>query len=413
MSHLPGFNLLHHTALSEPPRPLNIVPRQTGVKPQRLRTWDLPSMFHCSIIGTCLTAAELRQLVAKIDDTDARTASDHMLHGRGVRIAGQRDVTGKLLNKALDRRHEAPIKRFSKASDVKTLRRLWQESFDLGEISGAYWAILSHPLTDAELRRDVFGEVHMLSHLVGSASRLDIARLTALQKQIEEKDEKLARQEQRLAASAAEQTRLQRRIEELEERLVRAETARPSEFSETERRNAEAALIARLDKERSRADTIADRLKGAETRARQAEERAERISARAVSLEQENDLLEAILLGDEEGSAEFGPTYQGGAILYVGGRRSLFDKLKALAAERGITLLLHDGGLEDNTTLLPALVGQAQAVIFPVDHISHTAAGLIKRICRDSRKPFVPMRSAGLASFVATITAPAFCEAAS
>lgn len=86
------------------------------------------------------------------------------------------------------------------------------------------------------------------------------------------------------------------------------------------------------------------------------------------------------------------------------GRRNLFDHLRACAENLKIDLLLHDSGMEDSTTLLPALVGQAATILFPVDHISHTAVGLVKRLCRGQNKQYLPLRSAGLASFLAAIT---------
>ena len=49
------------------------------------------------------------------------------------------------------------------------------------------------------------------------------------------------------------------------------------------------------------------------------------------------------------------------------------------------------------------LVARAQAAFFPVDCISHTAAGLVKKVCREAGKPFVPLRSASLASFLAAL----------
>ncbi len=82
----------------------------------RHHIWDLAPTLHCSLIGTCLTTGELRQLFAKLDFADARTATDHTLHARAVAAAGKSDVAGKLLNKMLDKRHEAPIKRFARAS---------------------------------------------------------------------------------------------------------------------------------------------------------------------------------------------------------------------------------------------------------------------------------------------------------
>jgi hypothetical protein len=98
------------------------------------------------------------------------------------------------------------------------------------------------------------------------------------------------------------------------------------------------------------------------------------------------------------------PPSPAGSVLYVGGRTNLFDHLRAYAESRNVELLLHDGGMEDSTTMLPALVGQAATVLFPVDHISHTAVGLVKRLCRQQAKPYLPLRSAGLACFLAAIS---------
>lgn len=91
-------------------------------------------------------------------------------------------------------------------------------------------------------------------------------------------------------------------------------------------------------------------------------------------------------------------------VLYVGGRRRLYDKLRSLAADAGATLFFHDGGLEDNTTLLQAYVAKADIVVFPVDHISHAAMSITKRLCLENKKAFIPMRTAGLASFASTIS---------
>ena len=44
---------------------------------------------------------------------------------------------------------------------------------------------------------------------------------------------------------------------------------------------------------------------------------------------------------------------------------------------------------------------KADAVVFPTDCVSHDAALQVKRLCRQTMKPFVPLRSSGVASFVA------------
>ena len=49
-------------------------------EPRRRRIWELTGNFHCSIIGTCLTTAELRHILTKILP-GASKETDHELHG--------------------------------------------------------------------------------------------------------------------------------------------------------------------------------------------------------------------------------------------------------------------------------------------------------------------------------------------
>jgi hypothetical protein len=372
---------------------------------KRTKIWELSTNLHCSIIGTCLTGVELRQFLHKMGETDAKTATDHTLHGRGVMSAGRPDTAGKMLNKTLDRRHETLIKRFSKMKMTDEVRKLWRECFEQGDIPGAYWAALTHPATDRALVQEVFGEVHMLSHLVGSASRLDIARLQRLQREADESAEKLVKQEARLHAAAAERNRLQQRIAMLEEALVRAQASQMVAPDDATSGIADAALRNRLDAETARADALASRLAETESRLQEAEQRKSAAINRSNALQQEVDTLEASLLGDDEAKARIKDpaASRNASVLYVGGRRNLFDRLRTLADNRGVDLLVHDGGVEDSNSQLPALVGQADVALFPIDCVSHSAALMVKRLCRETGKNFVPLRSASLASFLASL----------
>src|SRR5271169_6792223 len=65
--------------------------------------------------------------------------------------------------------------------------------------------------------------------------------------------------------------------------------------------------------------------------------------------------------------------------------------------------LHHDGGIEERGGLLQGLISRADCVFFPVDCISHAAMSLVKRTCRQSGKPFLPLRGAGLAPFCAAL----------
>ena len=378
----------------------------TTARTQRLKTWDLASMFHCSIVGTCMTTSELRQVLAKVGDIDAKTATDHALHSRGVRAAGQRDIAGKLLNKALDRRHERILKQFSKLSTSSEIRAQWNIAVDEGDVSGAYWAVMSHPASDRPLVQDVFGEVHMLSHLVGSSSRLDLARLRKLQLDVEAKDDKIVRQEARLNAAASDHALLQRRIDELEADLLRKQAVAGEPVSVSADRRQEARLLQRLQAADQRADEYEGRLAALEAKLAKAERRASTLAEENSALQRELDMLEAAVTMPEAAGADVVHSGKPQTLLYVGGRPNLFDRLRKLADDRNIDLLLHDGGIEDNLSLLPAMVGRVSWAIFPVDCISHSASDMVKRLCRESGKPFLPVRSASLASFAAAIAQP-------
>ena len=148
---------------------------------QRTRIWDLHNSLHCSIIGTCLTSGELRRLLVRLNVKGADTADDHDLHMLGVMLASRPQAGAKILQKTLDRRHEMALRQFARAKDTAAICALWEDAMRRGDIPGAYWALLTHPVTTDAMVKQAFGEVHMLSHLVGAANRADIRRLRQLE----------------------------------------------------------------------------------------------------------------------------------------------------------------------------------------------------------------------------------------
>jgi hypothetical protein len=166
--------------------------------PRRSRIWELAETLHCSIVGTCLSNAELRHALARLGVNGIEAADDHELHVVGVMLAGRRDAGAKLLQRALDRRHAVAIKQYAKARDEDALRQLWDASMRSGDIPGAYWALLSHAAATEAIVKKAFQDVHMLSHLVGAANRADIRRLRQLEEEKGALTEKLHRQQQQL-----------------------------------------------------------------------------------------------------------------------------------------------------------------------------------------------------------------------
>jgi hypothetical protein len=100
----------------------------------------------------------------------------------------------------------------------------------------------------------------------------------------------------------------------------------------------------------------------------------------------------------------------GKRVLYVGGRSSLVSHYKVLAEKFGCELLHHDGGREQSSHRLWELLGSADAVVCPVDCVSHEACSLVKQACKGCLKPLILARSSGLSSLarsLAELGAPA------
>ena len=161
---------------------------------RRTKIWEFNTNLHCSIIGTCLSTAELRQVLKKLGIASP-DSTDHELHGAAVSLAGRHDKAAKLLNKALDERHRLAINQFAKASTEEAcpfaLARRRAPRRDSRRVLG-------HADPSGRTRnviRDAFGEVHMLSHLVGAANRADIRRLCQLEEENAELRARLDRQQ--------------------------------------------------------------------------------------------------------------------------------------------------------------------------------------------------------------------------
>src|SRR5262245_9219128 len=187
----------------------------------RMRLGEMDPHLHCSVIGTCLSTSELRKLMGKFVHVDG--ASDLDVHHEAVRLAGQDPEVARVLHKALDRRHDATVQRFTRARDAGAVADLWEESLQAGEVPGAYWAVLTHRRASADLRQQAFGEVHMLSHLMGAANRADIRRLVAIERDNAELRERGERQQERLAEIVDERDAARRTCDELRVRVQELE----------------------------------------------------------------------------------------------------------------------------------------------------------------------------------------------
>jgi len=92
------------------------------------------------------------------------------------------------------------------------------------------------------------------------------------------------------------------------------------------------------------------------------------------------------------------PDLNNRTILYIGGRLQAVAHFKRLVEACNGSFSHHDGGMEESMDRLKSLFGRADAVVFPVDCVSHAALAEIKRLCRRWNKPYLPIRRSGLSA---------------
>ena len=149
---------------------------------RRRRLWDLPQQCHCPVIGVCFPLARLRQLVHKALGNPP-VADDYDIHLGAVAECAKRSRLTELLHKDVEARFAPHIRAFRQAKEAKAVAQLWAQAMRLGDVSGAFWAALTHPRCDEALQEVLLRDMHMLQHQAGAAVRVDLHQFQALSKE--------------------------------------------------------------------------------------------------------------------------------------------------------------------------------------------------------------------------------------
>jgi hypothetical protein len=271
---------------------------------------------------------------------------------------------------------------------------------------------MTHPYATIEVRQAAFGEVHMLSHLVGAANRADIRRLVALEEENGSLKDKVEHLQGRLHEMANEHDAA---LRELNTRLDRATALieRQSAEQDVDLRNEVRVLREALAARDQQIALQTSRREAAEQRAIEELEAATSMRRRlddALALlkvvQAEADAVEHAMLSSSEPTVARRAALDqlnGKRIVYVGGRPGSNTALKSLVESFGGEFIVHDGGIEDRKGLLAPAVARADRVVFPVDCIDHDSMNTLKRVCDRHDVPYHPVRTASVASFVELI----------
>jgi hypothetical protein len=362
---------------------------------RRRRLWDLGQGAHCPLVGVCIPIATLRRLVDKLVGGQT-VASDYDLHSGAVAECRSRNRLSEALQKHLDLRHALVVRRSAALKTTPALAAWWAESAAGIDLPGTLWALLSHPRCTPELEEAVLGQVHMLQHQVGAASRADLARLAALNEEQARLSRELADVQARSMRQAAE---MARRMEELEARLVRQRAqllARETELAMAREQLAALQagapeLAARHERHaelRGLRQQLADLQRQLGLEREQALHQRERARALQIQLDERAGASPEALPPAADGAR-----WLHGTVLCVGGRPASVPLYRLVVERTGGRFLHHDGGDEQSVARLEATLAAADLVICQTGCVSHDAYWRVKDHCKRTGKRCVFVES--------------------
>ena len=369
---------------------------------RRRRLWEVPHKFHCPVVGSCFEVKELRSLMHKVMHLP-RDTSDFVLHTTAVGACESRSRLAELLHKTLEKRYALIIKRFAAEKTAEGVRRLWLEATASGsELPGALWAAWTHPACDSLLEHEIYGDIHMIQHQVGTGTRADLKALQALRAENGElrRQVDLLRQDAEAARNEkAQETR------QLGERLTELRAEQVGRDACIARLSAELSKLRDTLPDLRQRQALARRAEDAEARAtalaaqcREQAETLERLEARLSELE--NSSARPSIASPQQPEATAGrESLDGKCVLCVGGRSGAVDGYREAVERQGGRFLHHDGGLEESLHRIDGVLAAADLVICQAGCISHNAYWRVKEQCKRTGKPCVFVKQSGVSSF--------------
>lgn len=371
---------------------------------QRRKLWELPISWHCTLVGTCLTVTDLRNLM-RHGKAETLDAGDYGLHSYVVNHCGARNGMTEEIHRVLNQRHANVLRRFARLKGGDALLAAWKNEFAAGNIAAGLWAAWTHGDLGEYEGSVIYGDLHMLSHQVCAHGQPSQIRIAELEKENTRQGGEIARLRHELTTLRNERAQ---RVAELDGRVAELE----GQFAVQRQNEAAFAAANKIAKQnqtlRERGELLNERLAAVESRSQ-----AQQLRIR----ELENELTRARSVTQRPAEAALEPqTAQAAAplsvaycppeirldgrrILCVGGRPGLIEHYRRLVEASGGCFIHHDGGQEDNEHRIDVIVANVDVVFCQVGYLSHPSYWRIKEACKQRGLPCIFQKSGGVTAF--------------
>jgi hypothetical protein len=381
----------------------------TPMSRQRRKIWDIPAAWHCTLIGTCLSVADLRQLM-KFNARDVPPDGDYGLHSYVVNHCCSRNEISEEINRLLNQRHIITVRAFARIKDGADVLAAWRSEFSEGKIASALWAAWTHCSIGEYEGSVIYGDLHMLSHQLCTQARPGQIRIAEIEKESARLNCELAELKQALTATrhdrANQVARLEGRIVELENQLARQNNinAAMSANSDALRQNESLRernelLQMRLGALEQRHQERKNRITELEHELQRSRHWAQRRAAEASLPDATTETQEINTKCDVDANFAASCDLEGRRILCVGGRPHQIEHYRRLVERCGGEFLHHDGGQEESGQRIDSLMNGADVVLCQVSYVSHPTYWRVKELCKQRSLPCIFQKSSGIGTF--------------
>jgi hypothetical protein len=370
---------------------------ETGSRRRKL--WEISHKSHCPLIGVCFDCDELRRLMNKVMHLP-KGASDFLLHTTAVGNCEDRSRLAEVLHKTLEKRYQLPVRQHASIKTTAELRAVWRAACkENRNIPAVLWICWTHPACDEQLEQEIYADIHMIQHQLGSHNRTDQNAMKALQvenaelhKRLEASLAETEEQRRKMAAQASESAQT---IAQLRAELVAREASALNQTRASALREAMPDLETR--------QILSQRLTEAEARAResrlQAEEMLKEIGRLRDFAKYAEETIESLAREDDALAAMPESQLSGKCVLCVGGRSGAVNSYREVVEQSGGRFMHHDGGLEESLHRIDGALAAADIVICQAGCISHNAYWRVKEQCKRTGKPCMFVKTSGVSSF--------------
>lgn len=367
--------------------------------------WEINHSFICPVIGMCLTFSEQKQILKK-SGVSIKNKDPFEIHEILVSSSESDNRLSRKVDNLLNRKYGRETVHLLELSPEK-FQAYFKTAFRLGDCLGVLWASAIHPQLPANIKKAIFGDIHMSMHWSGEESIKLKKMIDTQQKEIrvlqkrngdltdlrrslqkEKKRNCMEKEELKISLAAA-----RKEISRMETLLATLSINNTSSNVEQENRKLKDSLDSVMKDVEKKKFQIT-KLKKMTLRL-SSELKLQRGEYKLFRQETQDVIGEFLELNRCDTTC---PSYDlcQKRILIVGGMTRMESLYRELIEGSGGIFEYHDGYMKKGIKGLEGRLKRADVVVCPVNCNSHAACSIVKNLAKKHNKTVHMLASSSL-----------------